>query len=205
MASAEALILEGIIRLRTSLFLFYRLYHEENPAEEFSTLGDLSEKTLGQRSGSQSLRCKGAETRMLVPFSIWLLKKHPGVEPQEDIMLMGLEAREGMVNAVRAAPTNMSNAEMQMVHDGLKRHFRAVDLLDISRVPQHHLCTHLIYNIALHGIHGPTYALFLDEAFNGMLKKIAAACHRTVFYKRVLPEFRIVHGPETESRGNSTR
>ena len=60
-----------------SLSLFYRLYHEENPAEEFSTLGDLSEKTLGQRSGSQSLRCKGAETRMLVPFSIWLFKKAP--------------------------------------------------------------------------------------------------------------------------------
>ena len=69
-ASSEALIQEGIIRLRTSLFLFSRLYHEENPAEEFSTLGDLSEKTLGWRSGSQSLRCKGSETRMLVPFSI---------------------------------------------------------------------------------------------------------------------------------------
>ena len=41
---------------------------------------------------------------------------------------MGLEALEGMVNTARAAPTNMSNAEMQMVHDGLKRHFRAMDL-----------------------------------------------------------------------------
>ena len=119
--SSEALIQEGIIRLRTSLFLFYRLYHEENPAEEFSSLGDLSEKTLGQRSGSQSLGCKGAETRMLVPFSIWLFQMHPGVVPQEDIILMGLEALEGMVNTVRAAPTNMSTAEMQMVHAGLKR------------------------------------------------------------------------------------
>ena len=198
--SSEALIQEGIIQLRTSLFLFYRLYHEENTAEEFSTLGDLSEKTLGQRSGSQSLRCKGAETRMLVPFSIWLFKRHPGVVPQQDIILMGLEALEGMVNTMRAAPTNMSNAEMQMVHDGLKRHFRAMDLLDIGRVPKHHLCTHLIHIIPLHG-NPRTYALFVDEASNGKLKKIAAACHRTVFYKRVLADFRIAHGPESEGRG----
>ena len=79
---------------------------------------------------------------------------------------MGLEALEGMVNTVRAAPTNMSNAEMQMVHDGLKRHFRAMDLLDIGRVLKHHLCTHLIHNIPLHG-NPRTYALFFDEAFNG--------------------------------------
>ena len=39
-ASTEALIQEGIIRLHTSLFLFYRLHHEENPGEGFSTLGD---------------------------------------------------------------------------------------------------------------------------------------------------------------------
>ena len=32
---------------------------------------------LRRRSGSQSLRCKGAETRMLVPFSICLFKRHP--------------------------------------------------------------------------------------------------------------------------------
>ena len=191
-ASAEALIQKGIIRLRTSLFLFYRLYHEENPAEEFSTLGDLSEKTLGQRSASQNLRCKGAENRMRVPFSVWLFKGHPGVVPQEDIMLMGLEALEGMANTVRAAPTNRGNAEMQMVHD-LKRHFRAMDLLDISRVPKHHLCTHWIHNIPLHG-NPQTYVLFLDEAFNGKLKKIAAACHRTVFHKRVLAEFCILEG-----------
>ena len=137
---------------------------------------------------------------MLVPFSIWLFERHPGVVPQEDIILLGLEALEGMVNTVRAAPTNTSNAEMQMVHDGLKRHFRAMDLLDISRVPKHHLCTDLIHNIPLHG-NPRTYALFLDEAFNGKLKKIAAACHRAVFYKRLLAEFRIAHGPESEGRG----
>ena len=121
----------------------------------------------------------GAETRMFVPLSIWLFKRHPGVVPQEDIMLMGLEALEGMVNTVRAAPTNMSNAEMQMVHDGLKRHFRAMDLLDIGQVAKH-LCTRLIHNIPSHG-NSRTYALFFDEAFNGKQKKIAAACHRTVF------------------------
>ena len=64
-------------------------------------------------------------------FSIWLFKRHPGVVPQEDIMLMFLEALEGMVKTVRAAVANMSNAEMQMVHDGSKRHFRAMELLDI--------------------------------------------------------------------------
>ena len=45
--------------------------HEENPAEEFSNLGGFSEKMFGQRSGSQSLKFKGAETGMLVPLSIW--------------------------------------------------------------------------------------------------------------------------------------
>ena len=115
-------------------------------------------------------------------------------------MLMSLEVLEGMVNTARAPPTNKSNAEMQMVHDGLKRHFRAMVSLDISRVPKHHLCTHLIHNIPLHG-NPRTYALFLDEAPGGKLKKIAAACHRTVFCKRVVAEFRIAHGPESEGRG----
>ena len=32
--------------MASTLFLFHRLYNEENSAEEFSTLGDLSEKTL---------------------------------------------------------------------------------------------------------------------------------------------------------------
>ena len=46
-----------------------------------------------------------------------------------------------------------------------------------------------------------TYALFLDEAINGKLKKIAAACHSAVFHKRLLAEFRIAHGPESKGRG----
>ena len=90
-----------------------------------------------------------------------------------------------MVNTVRDAPTNMSNAEVQMVHGGSTRHFRAMDLLDTGRVPKHHS-------------HSRTYALFLDEAING---KIVAACHHTVFYKRLLAEFRIAHGPASEGRG----
>ena len=89
----------------------------------------------------------------------------------------------------------MSDAEMQMVHDGLKRHFRAMDLLDIGRVTKHHLCTHMIHNIPLHG-NPRTHSLFLDEAFNGELKKIASQRHRTVSYKHLLAEFRIAHGPQ---------
>ena len=75
---------------------------------------------------------------MLVLLSIWLLRRHPEVVPQEGIMLMGLEALEGMVSTVHAAPTNMSNAEMQMVHNGLKRRVRAMGLLDTGQVPNHH-------------------------------------------------------------------
>ena len=166
-ASTEALIQEGIFR--TSLFLFYRLHHEENPEEEFSTLGDLSEETFGQRSGSQSLKCKGAGTRILVPLTIWLFEKT--MEPWASCPWVW-EALEGMVNTVRAAPTNMSNAEVQMVHDVLQRHFRAMDLLDIGRVLQHHLCAN-----PLHG-NPRTYVLILDEAINGKLKKIRCGLPR---------------------------
>ena len=106
-------------------------------------------------------------------------------------MLIYLEALEGMGNTVRAAPTSMSTAEVQMVHDGLKRHFRAMDLLGIGRVPKHYLCTHLAHNIPLHW-NPRTYPLFLDEAVNGRLWKIAAVCHRALrsFASRTAPNQR---------------
>ena len=80
-------------------------------------------------------------------------------------MLMGLEAVEGMVNTVRAAPTNMSNAKVLMVHDGLKHHLQWSVAFTW---PTMFHCT---------GIHGPTISLFLDEAVNGKLKNIVVPPH----------------------------
>ena len=96
---------------------------------------------------------------------------------------MGLEALEGMVNTVRVAPTSMSNAAMQMVHDGLKRHCRAMDLLDIGRVPKHHLCIHLIHNVPLHR-NPRTYALFVDTVRSSTSASLQISALRTAPSRR---------------------
>ena len=89
-------------------------------------------------------RCKsGSFNNSRFTFRVQVLNR---ASPESSTDLGPHEALEGMAIAVRAAPTSMSNAEMQMVHDGLKRHFHAMDLLDISRVPKHLLCHHLIHN-----------------------------------------------------------
>ena len=190
-ASAEALIQEGIIRLRTSLFLFCRLNHEENPAEEFPTLGDLSEKTLGQRSGSQSLRCKGAETRLLVPFSIWLFKKNT----------LGFVARRH--HADGSGSTGVHGQHSARCTD---EHEQCRDAdgpwwLEAS-FPCDGFAGHESGAKAsfVHSL-DPQYSIALKSTdIRSLPRQDRCACHRMVFYKRVLAEFRIAHGPESEGR-----
>ena len=137
MTSSESLIREDIIRLRTSLFLFYRLFHEENPAENFSTLGDLSEKTLGQRSGS----CKCAETRMLLPFSIWLFKRHPGVVPQDGsswLQTQRLVTQLSLAEPSANSPVDCPSAPTQLILSTTRGHgaFFGTTLKDVARTPR---------------------------------------------------------------------
>ena len=194
-SNMETLIGESVQRMRNLLTKFYEMYHARFPLDRISELSDLSLKTLGPRQGTRYLKAKGAETRPLISYTSWLVRTHPGKLPAEDgVYLLGLDSLEQMYTICKDSPNNMRPHELGELCNHLKRHYRAMRILNISFVPKHHLTAHIPEFAALHG-NPRASQLFLHEHYNGLMARIGKCCHRRSFYWRLITEFYLAYGP----------
>jgi len=74
----EELIVLSVHRLRADLYAWYPSYTFGEGGPNATKLSDLSLKTLGPK-GAYMLKTKGAMTRPLVPFCIYLLRRYNGI------------------------------------------------------------------------------------------------------------------------------
>ena len=111
--SEEELIVLSVHRLRAQLYAWYPSYtHDEEGDPKATQLSDLTLKTLGPK-GTYMLKTKGAMTRPLAPFCIFLLRRLNGVLANHGAVLKSGEALERILVVLKRQGRTVSAVAIQ--------------------------------------------------------------------------------------------
>ena len=189
----------NVARCRVELMTWYKEKQRADPDARIYELSDLTLSMLGSRE-KQHLATKAAETATLMGFCREACQKYAEQLGDRATYLVDMGAALGRVLAImQENPRAFDARTAQEFVDAIKRAFVLAPLANVPYIPKFHLMLHLGH-LALELGNPYYYQTFLDEGYNGSLAKLAATCHSTTFYRRVLAGFRFAHETNAPKR-----
>ena len=151
-----------------------------------------------------SLATKAADTSTFVGWCTWKLLQ----VPQERLDAAGRalvrigQSFERMQAVMKRNGRVMAVAEIQSFVDAATVAFELRQTAGIPWTPKWHLMLHIAARVKVAG-NPRFYATFLDEDYNGRLKKMAAGLNRHTWHVSLLAHFRLVFGQQTQKRSRT--
>ncbi len=141
-------------------------------------------------SANPCLATKAAETGTLLEFVRDLVGQHRAqLGPQGAALLRVGDGLVSLRDAMRSAPRRLSAQQAQQLVDAAKQAMAHREAAGIGLSPKWHLMLHIVAKAFEWG-NPHYYSTFLDESLNGLLAKMAKACHRLTWHRSVLAAFR---------------
>jgi hypothetical protein len=181
----------SIMQIRQKLWAWYSVQERENPDQQLTRLDDLTVKMLGPRDEPE-MKSKGAETKCLIPFCVYLLRQHTeALGSKGRILVKCGEALIGFMDVLKSSPRRMDVESLQRLHDHTLNLILYWDGAGLAFKPKMHLLVHLVHFASWSG--NPSYhTTFADEGMNKILADIARSAHRAVFEYRVFAHFNLL-------------
>ena len=188
-SNAEVLRDLSTFECRHELFGWYKTQRSRRGGAHVYELQDLAPSMIGTQS-KPKLNTKAAETATLMEFCVHVIRSRLDKCGQEGVVMLAAgESFVGLLTTMRENPRVMSPAANQALVDYAMRGFILYRRAGYDTTPKFHLMLHMVPRAHKSG--NPYYhTTFVDEGYNGDLARVAAACHRTTWYRRVLGGFR---------------
>ena len=190
----ETLAKLGHLRLQQSLTKWYKKKKAHlREGEHCYEIGALTIGMIGTAS-EPCLAIKAAECGTFLEFCRDELRRcvdavREDFKAQAAALLAVLEALVSLRDEMRWGPRILLPDQLQRLTDFASRAFTLREAAGIHVVPKWHLLLHLCHDAYTRG-NPQHWTTFLDEDFNGKLRDMASALHRTTWSRRLLVEFR---------------
>ena len=185
----ENLVELSVRRIKVKLDTWYKQQKHRYPIDPVYELQELIPSMLGTDS-KRCLSTKAAETGTLIFFCRDMAAQYERQLGDTGPYLKRFgDAICRMLVVLRKSPRVLSPAQYKELVGCATTACQLRADAGIKFIPKFHLMLHLVANARFSG--NPNYHnTFVDEHWNGELKKLAACCYRRTWYFRVLTEFR---------------
>lgn len=153
---------------------------------------DLTLKMLGT-ADSPNFSGKGSETHSLLPWVLEVFQcnidqfnaSKPNIAVEGQLLYAAAKAATAFDNMLKVDTRRFSEDTVtQLMRNYL--HFASLfERAGGCLVQKHHLMLHCVQNSRTHG-NPRMYTTYRSESFNGVLARIARACHRKNWYRDIL-------------------
>ena len=162
-------------------------------------LQDLRPSMLGTFA-NPCLAVKAAECSTLLRFCRDAMFRHADkLGTQGKYLLEVGNALAGVQDLMVSSPTALDDMTLQRLVDFARRACSLREAAGVAFLPKWHLFLHICQRARFAG-NPAWYNTFVDEGHNGRLAKLAAKCHRTTWFHRVLAAFRFVESRAVRRR-----
>ena len=169
---------------------------------------DITLKMLGP-ADSPCVAGKGSETHGLLPWVVEMFKNNiakirelPSDLPLEGQLLWAAgKAAVRFDTVLRASTRRISEDKTEQLMSDYLQFASLIERANGNMVQKHHLMVHCVQNTRFQG-NPRMYTTYRSESFNGVLARIARACHRRNWYRDILYHVSILNALELNQMMN---
>ena len=185
----EALVELSVRALKVRLHQWYKAEKLRCPGQPLYEIQELTPAMLGSNE-KRTLATKGAETGTLLFFCREEAARHMRKLGAAGTHVVKLgNSLCDMLEILRSSPRVMTPEQRKALVATAKSAFELRERATVPFVPKWHLVLHLAARAGFSG--NPNFHnTFVDEHWNGELKKSAQGCSRLTWYHRVITAFR---------------
>ena len=181
----ESLVELSLRKLKIELDEWYKRQRRRFPDQPVYQIQELTPSMIGTAS-KKSLATTGAEAGTLIFFCrdeiARLLDK---VGARGPALLQFGNAITRMLQVMRESPRSMTHEQRGVLVKCAVAAFHLRKSAGLPFIPKFHLMLHMVVRTRVSG--NPYYHhTFIDEHYNGEIKKLAATCYRRTWYTRLL-------------------
>ena len=184
--SMEDQVRIGLLILKNKLYDFYKAKRTDDHEwrKRGSEVWNVTQKMMGTKK-RKTLAVKAAEARGLLEFAAVILeetvpKLKPAERAQGMLLLESAKAGFRFDQLLKTADPLVTVEGQQELLTVYLRHVQFYKMAGGDLIPKHHMMIHMILSSSVLG-HPTLYTTYRDESFNGVIARIARACHRNSF------------------------